>query len=191
MIPWNASSGGTTNDRFESWLKSRLWFVPHSWHLALFSSGWRVDGGSSSSTSEAVGKLDIDSSVVSVVGTVFDNDIDNVEKLRKLTEMTEMRGMKMAMMMYETVGELSMMTMMMMNTHDEWDWATKLRPLLGPPSGTVCLTIWGTLPWVYLFSNKDWNRICLNNADVWYSLNWHLPPHPVNALAFFCEKHHF
>ena len=50
-------------------------------------------------------------------------------------------------------------------------------PLLGPPSGTVCLTIWGTLPWVYLFSNKDWNRICLNNVDVWYSLNWHLPPH--------------
>ena len=50
-------------------------------------------------------------------------------------------------------------------------------PLLGLPSGTICLTIWGTLPWVYLFSNKDWNHICLNNFDVWYSLNWHLPPH--------------
>ena len=47
----------------------------------------------------------------------------------------------------------------------------------GPPSGTNCLTIWGTLPWVYLFSNKDWNRICLNNVDVRYSLNWLLPPH--------------
>ena len=45
-------------------------------------------------------------------------------------------------------------------------------PLLGPPSGTNCLMIWGTLLWVYLFSNKDWNRICLNNVDLRYSLNW-------------------
>ena len=47
-------------------------------------------------------------------------------------------------------------------------------PLLGPPSGTNCLTIWRTLPWVYLFSNNDWNSICLNNVDLWYSLNWHV-----------------
>ena len=34
------------------------------------------------------------------------------------------------------------------------DWALEASPLLGPPSGTNCLTIWAT--WVDLFSNKDW-----------------------------------
>ena len=63
-------------------------------------------------------------------------------------------------------------------------------PLLGSHSGTNCLTTWGTLPWVYLFSNKNWNRICLNNVDVRYSLNWQNSPKicvSVNAFAFFCE----
>ena len=44
-------------------------------------------------------------------------------------------------------------------------------------SATICLMIWGTLLWVCLFSNKDWNCICSNNVDVRYSLNWHSMPH--------------
>ena len=60
------------------------------------------------------------------------------------------------------------------------DWTTKLRHFWDPSSGTNCLTIWGTLPCVHLFSNKDWNRICLNNVDVRYSLNW---PPSVRSIA--------
>ena len=47
----------------------------------------------------------------------------------------------------------------------------------GPVLWNNLPAFWGTLPWVYLFSKKDWNRIRLNNVDVRYRLNWHLPPH--------------
>ena len=64
-------------------------------------------------------------------------------------------------------------------------------PLLGPPSETNCLTTWGTLLWVYLFSNKDWNRICWCWCTIQPKLTLAATCVSVNAFAFFCEKHRF
>ena len=57
------------------------------------------------------------------------------------------------------------------------DWATKLRHFWARHLEQSAWRFEGPFPESTCFQNKDWNHICLNNIDVWYSLNWHLPPH--------------